>query len=96
MTAKLYFKLGEYQSATITIKNCLKEYPDSRHREELMYMIVKSNFLLAENSIESKRAERYQNTVTEYYSFIDEYPESQYVLEIENMYKQSVDKIKKL
>jgi len=96
LTAKLYFKLGEYQSATITLKNCLKEYPDSRHREELMYMIVKSNFLLAENSIESKRAERYQNTVTEYYSFIDEYPESQYVSEIESMYKQSVDKIKKL
>lgn len=96
LTAKLYYKLGEYQSATITLKNCLKEYPDTRHREEVMYMIVKSNFLLAENSIESKRAERYQNTVTEYYSFVDEYPESQYVPEIENMYKQSVDKIKNL
>lgn len=96
LTAKLYFKLGEYQSATISLKNCLKEYPDTKYREELMYLIVKSNFMLAENSVESKRAERYQNTVTEYYSFVDEYPESQYVSEIESMYKQSVDKIKNL
>ncbi|MBO7495095.1 MAG: outer membrane protein assembly factor BamD [Salinivirgaceae bacterium] len=96
MTAKLYFKLGEYQSATITLKNSLKEYPDTKYREELMYLMVKSNFLLATNSVESKKAERYQNTVTEYYSFVDEFPESKYIPEIENMYKQSVDKIKNL
>ena len=83
MTAKLYFKLREYQAANITLKNSLKEFPDSRYREELMYMIVKSNFMLAENSVEDKKAERYQNTVTEYYSFIDEFPESQYIKEIE-------------
>lgn len=95
-TAKLYFKLGEYQSATITLKNSLKDYPDTKYREELMYMVVKANFLLAENSVENKKAERYQSTVTEYYSFIDEFPESQYISEIETMYKQSVDKIKNL
>ena len=96
MTAKLYFKIGEYQSASITLKNSLKDYPDTKYREELMYMIVKSSFLLAENSVENKKAERYQSTVTEYYSFIDEFPESQYISEIETMYKQSVDKIKNL
>lgn len=94
--AKLYYKLGEYQAATITLKNSLKEYPDTKYREELMYLIVKSNFMLAENSIEDKKAERYQNTVTEYYSFIDEFPQSQYINEIEEMYNQSVNQIKKL
>ncbi len=95
-SAKLYFKLGEYQAATLTLKNSLKEYPDTKYREELMYLIVKSNFLLAENSVEDKKAERYQSTVTEYYSFIDEFPQSQYISEIESMYNQSVNQIKKL
>lgn len=94
--AKLYYKLGEYQAATITLKNSLKEYPDTKYREELMYLVVKSNFMLAENSVEDKKAERYQNTVTEYYSFIDEFPQSQYVSEMEEMYNQSVNQIKKL
>ena len=96
LTAKLYFKLREYQAANVTLKNSLKEFPDSRYREELMYMVVKSNFMLAENSVEEKKGERYQNTVTEYYSFIDEFPQSQYIKEIESMYNQSVEQIKKL
>lgn len=94
--AKLYFKLGEYLAATVTLRNSLKEYPDTKFREELMYMMVKSCFLLAENSVEDKKAERYQNTVTEYYSFIDEFPQSQYISEIEDMYSKSVSQIKKL
>lgn len=96
MTAKLYFKLSEYQAATITLKNSLKEFPDTKYREELMYMVVKSNFYLAENSIEDKKAERYQNTVTEYYAFIDEFPQSKYLQEIEEMYNKSVIQIKNL
>lgn len=96
LTAKLYFKIGEYQAATITLKNSLKEFPDTKYREELMYMVVKANFLLAENSVDDKKAERYQSMVTEYYSFIDEYPQSQYLTEIEEMYNNSVKQINKL
>jgi len=94
--SKLYFKLGEYQAASITLKNCLKEYPDSKYREELMYLIVKSSFLLAENSIKEKQAERYQNTISEYYVFIDEYPQSALLTDVEEIYSKSVKQIKKL
>lgn len=95
-SSKLYFKIGDYQAASITLKNSITEYPDSKYREEILYLIVKSNFLLAENSIVSKQGERYQNTISEYYSFIDEYPESEYLKEIEKMYTKSVNQIKKL
>ncbi len=94
--AKLYFKLGDYQAATIALKNSIKDYPDSQYREELLYLIVKSSFLLAEMSIPSMQGERYQNTITEYYTFIDEYPDSQYSKEIEKMYTKSVNHIKNL
>jgi len=94
--AKLYFKLGDYNAASITLKNNIKEFPDSEYREEILYLIVKSSFLLSEMSIASKQGERYQNTISEYYVFIDEYPESKYLNEIEKMYTQSVNLIKNL
>lgn len=94
--AKLYFKLSEYQAASIALKNSIKEFPDSKYREDILYLIVKSSFLLAEKSIESKQGERYQNTISEYYVFIDEFPESKHVKEVEKMYEKSVKQIKKL
>lgn len=94
--SKLYFKLGDYHAATISLKNSIKDFPDTKYREEILYMIVKSSFLLAEKSIEEKQGERYQNTISEYYSFLDEFPQSEYLTEIEKMYTKSVNQIKKL
>ncbi len=94
--AKLYYKLSHYHAANITLKNSIKDYPDTKYREEILYLIVKSNYLLAENSILAKQGERYQSTISEYYVFIDEYPESKHVKEIEEMYEKSVNQIKNL
>ena len=90
MSAKLYYDLGDYKSSIIALQNSLNEYPDTKHREELMFLILKSNYLLADNSIISKQKERFQNTVDEYYSFISEFPESAYKREAERMYEASL------
>lgn len=95
-SAKLYFKLSDYQAASISLKNNLKDYPDTKYREEILYLIIKSSYLLAENSILAKQGERYQNTISEYYTFVDDYPESAYVKEVEKMYEQSINQLKKL
>lgn len=94
--AKMYYKLADYHAASITLKNSIKDFPDSEYREEILYLIVKSSFLLAEMSIRDKQGERYQNTISEYYVFIDEYPESKYIKEVEKMYTKSVNHIKSL
>ena len=78
LNAKLYFDLGDYKSAIIALRNSLGDYPDTEHREELMFLILKSSYLLAEGSVESKKLERYQATVDEYYSFIGEFPEGEF------------------
>lgn len=89
LEAKLYFDLEKYKAAIVAIKNSLTDYPDTKYREELMYLRLKSNYLLAVNSIRDKQAARYQNTVDEYYSFIDEFPKSKYGKEAERMYNNS-------
>ncbi len=81
LNAKLYYNLGSYlgnnyESAIITAENCLKDYPSTKYREELSYLILESRYIIAENSIEEKKDERYRMVVDEYYSFLNDFPES--------------------
>ena len=86
-SAKLYYNLGtyfgncltggsNYEACIITSENALNDYPYMSLREEFAILIMKSKFYLAENSVEAKRQERYQNAEDECYGFLNEYPES--------------------
>jgi len=89
ISARLYFDLGYYKSAILALRNSLIEYPDTRFREELMFLILKSSYLLADNSISSKQRERFQATVDEYLSFIGEFPEGSHSREANRIYETS-------
>ncbi|MDR1553594.1 MAG: outer membrane protein assembly factor BamD [Prevotellaceae bacterium] len=90
MAAKLYFKIEDYRSAMESFKNHLKDYPDSNHREEALFLTLKSSYLYATHSKYDKRRERYQNTIDEYLNFTSEFPVSNYKKEVENMYAVAV------
>lgn len=90
-TAKLYFDLEQYKAAKIALRNSLNEYPDTKYREEIMFLILKANYLIAENSVAAKMDERFQETVDEYYSFIGEFPDGEYSRDAGNMYKTAMD-----
>jgi len=89
LTAKLYYDLGQYKASITALNNSLDDYPETKHREELMYLLLRSSFLLAENSVPSKKKERFQATMDEYYSFIGEFPESDYVKDAQRMYNRA-------
>ena len=85
--AQLYFDLGSYfgncleggnnyEACIITAQNALKDYPFTNLREEFAVLIMKSKFELAQQSIEEKRLERYQDAEDECYGFINEFPDS--------------------
>jgi len=48
---QLYYDTKQYQSATRVFENMLKDYPDSKDHENIRHLIVKSAYLLAENSV---------------------------------------------
>lgn len=90
--AQLYYNLGNfmgnnYQSAIIVSQNALKDYPYSKYREDFEFLILKSKFQLAKNSISEKMGERYGDVIDEYYSFINNYPESKHTKEANTIYK---------
>jgi Uncharacterized protein conserved in bacteria len=89
LSSKLYFDMGgeNYKSAIVAIKRAVNEYPDSKHHEEQLYMIVKSAYEYANNSIPEKRRERFQEMIDNYYTLIAEYPDTKYKKEIEVMLK---------
>ncbi|MEZ5070944.1 MAG: outer membrane protein assembly factor BamD [Bacteroidales bacterium] len=88
ISAKLYFDLGYYKAAT-ALRNSLIDYPETSCREELMFMILKSSYLLADGSILSKKMERFQAALDEYYSFISEFPEGPHSREAKRMYEST-------
>lgn len=98
INAYTYYKIERYNSAIIAFRNALQKYPTSHRREDLMYLIVRSSFLLAENSVASKQLDRYMAALDSYYTFVMEFPESKYKKEMEHVAevsKRFIEKNKK-
>ncbi len=89
ISARLYYDLEDYKASIVALNNSLTEYPESKYREDILFLILKSNHMLAINSIQSKQKERFQSTVDEYYSFITEFPESKYRKDADRIYESS-------
>lgn len=83
VSGKLYYDLKNYKAAVVALSSSLKDFPDTKYREELMYMLLKAKYLLAVNSVEEKKRERLSSALDEYFTFADEYPESKYMKEVE-------------
>lgn len=95
INAYTYFKIGKYKSAVIAFKNALKNYDNTAHREQIMYYIVVSNYRLAHNSIKEKQADRYLAMLDSYYSYLEEYPTSKHLKELNRYCKEAKDFIDK-
>ena len=83
LNSRLYYRLGNYQgnnyrSCVISATNALREFPESIYREELSFLILKAKYKQAVESVESKKQDRFHDTIDEYYNFMQEYPESTY------------------
>jgi len=86
LNARLYYNMKEYKAAITALTNSLKEYSDSKYREEMMFLKLNSLFLYAENSYAIRQKERYQATLDEYFSFMEEFPQSRYSREVTRIY----------
>jgi outer membrane protein assembly factor BamD len=89
LSARLYYDMKMYKAAIVALSNSLKENTASRFREEMMYLKLNSLFQYAENSFAAKQKERYQDTLDDYFSFMEEYPSSRYSKEIREIYDKT-------
>ncbi len=89
LNARLYYDMKQYKAAVVALNNSLKEFANSKFREEMMYLKLNSLFLYAEKSFANKQKARYQDTLDDYYSFMEEFPKSQYAKEVNIIYQKT-------
>ncbi|HLN21679.1 MAG TPA: outer membrane protein assembly factor BamD [Bacteroidales bacterium] len=94
MSARLYYDMKNYKSAITALENSLKEYANTKYREEMMFLKLNSLFMYAERSFPAKQRERFQDTLDNYYSFMEEFPKSQFSKEVNNIFEKTTSFLK--
>ena len=89
--AKLYYRMDDYAASIQTLNTIIKEYPDTPHKEEILFLVFKSYYKYAMQSIEEKKKDRHIKAIGSYSEFAAQYPESQYIDEAATM-KESAKK----
>ena len=87
--ARLYYKMEDYLSARVALRNVLKDNAENGYREDILYYTAMSSYHYARLSVAAKQKERYLTFVDDYLNFIGEYPESKYRRELDAMYRRS-------
>jgi outer membrane protein assembly factor BamD len=93
-SAQLYFDLGQFRAAGVSFSTLLNTFPESAKADEYKLMIIRSYYRYAELSVEEKKAERFEQVVTECNEFIDRFPESKLSKEVERFLNQTNNNLK--
>lgn len=96
LAAQLYFDLGQFRAAGVSFTSLLNNFPDSEKADEYKLMVIKSYFKFAELSIDERKPERYEQVITECNDFIDRFPDSKLVKEVDRYISLSNNSIKNL
>lgn len=99
-SAKLYYDLGNYmgnnyRACIITAQNALNDYPYTKLREDLSFLVLRARYSMARESVQDKMIDRYRDAIDEYHAFKNEFPESKYLKEADKMYRESQKAINK-
>ena len=89
LSARLYYDMKQYKAAVVALNNSLKEYANTIYREKMMYLKLNSLFQYAELSLVNKQKERYQATLDDYYSFMEEFPKSTYSKDVNSIFQKT-------
>jgi outer membrane protein assembly factor BamD len=87
--AKLYYRMDDYAASITMLNNIVKDYPETPHKEEILYLIVKSYHKFAEESIFEKQKDRHTKAIIAYNELVAQFPESKYITEASNLKEKS-------
>ena len=88
-----YYKLKMWSAAVVALENFSYDFPDSKLNEEALYYRIMAQFTYADQSILSKQNDRFKIVTDLYEKFIDRYPQSKYIRELEKLYEKSLSKL---
>tara|TARA_B110000967_G_scaffold120397_1_gene123039 strand:+ start:400 stop:1194 length:795 start_codon:yes stop_codon:yes gene_type:complete len=86
--AKLYYTTENYKAAIHAFNLALQEHQNSLFKEEILFLQLKSYYLLAENSVSSKKEKRIKDTIIAFNQFKNSYSDSEFSEESKKILKQ--------
>jgi len=95
-SAALYYDIHQYKAAAVALNNVLKDFPNSRHKEDILFLILESNYLLAARSVESKKEERLRETIKSYHNFVDSFANSKKLKQAEGIYDNVLRELERI
>ena len=95
-SAQLYFDMGQFRAAGVAFTELLNSFPESVKADEYKLMIIRSYFRYAENSVDERKVERFEQVIDEVEDFVDRFPESKLRKDAENFQNLSQTQIKKI
>lgn len=92
--AKLYLTTGKadinnYRAAVIALKNAQRDYPDIKYAEEMDFLVIKSQYLYALNSIPERQEDRFNEAIGYYNEFAENHPDSKFNKEAKQLKEDS-------
>jgi outer membrane protein assembly factor BamD len=76
--AMLYYKMSDYKASVVSLNNVLKDYPDTKSKELILYSILQAKYEYAVNSVFEKRRERLTSALDSYDELIAGFPVGEY------------------
>lgn len=94
--ATLYFNMEDFKASFTEFRNLLKDFPDSKYREEAFFMVFKASYQYAYYSIEEKKYDRFQASIEAFHSYMDLFPSGKYVKDAVPLFDHAVKQLEKL
>ena len=76
--AKQYYKMADYKSATTAFENVLEDFPSTKLRPKMYDYMMKSRYLLAQNSVYDLKEERIESALAFTRQVEKELPNTEY------------------
>jgi len=84
------------QPLVASFENLLKDFPETADSEKVRYMVIRSLFLYADNSVVTKQPERFGNVNQKMGDFRKKYPKTRFKKELADIAKTTDKRIKEL
>ena len=97
--AEMYYRLKDglfpgdfYRACIINFQNFAKDYPESKHNEELAFKLVEVGFGYADNSAFDKKEERLNEAIKFADTFYRKYPTSGYTAQVQKIETEGLNR----
>ncbi len=93
---RLFYRMENYSAAITSFENMLKKYPNTTHREEIIFDMAKTYYDYAENSVAEKQRERYESCIEQCNALSYLYPESKHFNDVQNIATKARKKLENI